>query len=225
MMDKKFRLNKGSGLGVLYMGLSIALLGLFVFFYIVDYSIYTYKYFRISNAMNEAVCAASLCVDEASQGLEAAFDDEKGTLQLNNVKIMAEEADKIFVAMMKENSKLDFIDYKNQLITLITEVSVAGLDYSVRKAGIAGDCLINEMGTVVRPEDLEGLINRYSQSLYLSGSMARSEIYVNENKATNKFEQRPYYMAYIKNLEIDGLFSKRSADFSAFKAAKISRRK
>ena len=48
-------------------------------------------------------------------------------------------------------------------------------------------------------------------------------VYVNGNIRTNEFIKRPYYMVFIRNYPINGLFSKKTATFICFKGGKVDR--
>lgn len=82
-------------------------------------------------------------------------------------------------------------------------------------------------GFVVSPDRLEEAINNAIDILWNTSNPQSDShlIYVNGNLSTNEFKRTPYYLVFIKDYQIDGLFRKRTATFVGFAGAKLERRR
>ncbi len=188
-----------------------------------DYALYTYRYSIISAALDYAVCGAVLEVDTASIGLEEGFNEENGSKSEKNIRIDGQKADNAFLSIFNENLGMQTEDYIDCLETAVLTPVDNGMEYEIRIAGVKGNCKNVTSGFVTETASLEGILNNAANHMENMTLSNDAQIFINGNKKTNEFEMRPYYIAFIRNLEIDGLFIKRNADFSSLKGAKIER--
>lgn len=216
--------QKGSAMGILFVGVVATMLILSIFAFCLDYAIYSYRYSTISSALDYAVCGAALEVDQTSTGLKEGFAESNGKFTMENVNINSQKADSAFLSILNENLGVSTQTYVKCLETALITPVVGGLDYEIRIGGVAGNCQKMISGFVAEKDQLEEVLNNAASEMENETISKDAGIFVNGNTSTNEFDDRPYYLAFIRNFEIDGLFTRKYADFSAFKGATIVRR-
>jgi hypothetical protein len=213
--------NKGSGISAILLSLAgLTIVGL-ICFNISDYSLYSYKKASISKAIDYAVCAAiqETDINNSLAGLANGFDGTTGNVSIDNIFINEVVADNAFYNTLQNNCGIKRAIISPYVMTVIVNPTTTVLDYIIKSP------TIKNTGSVVNPSDLEAVINTNINMFYGNSGPDRNLIYVNGNPKTNDFKKRPYYMVFIKNYEIDGLFKKRTATFICFKSANMERKK
>lgn len=214
--------NAGGGLAITLLSLMVMLLILIVVVNVTDYALYSFKRNMIGKAVDYSVCAAVQEIDWArsEEGLSQGYDAATGSISYDGIYIDETAADNAFFSTLQSNTGIrrDYIESK-ALIVIMNPIST-GIEYIIKKDGARAE------GTISDPGEIEGIINAiYSESGDTSGfETDGQEIYVNGNPDTNEFKKRPYYMAFIKNYEIDGLFRRRTATYVGFAGAKMERK-
>ena len=215
--------KRGSGLTVIFIGLTGILLVLLVFLSIADYALYSTKRNQICHGINYAVCAAIQEIDrtKSEEGLASGFDENIGMALVDEIVLDEEQADNAFFSTLKANTGIKREAVSGNTLIVTVSPKATGLDIILRN-----DTTRIE-GSVGSPELLEPAINSAVERLWQDSSpeQDRHVIYVNGNLETNQFQKVPYYMVFIKDYQIDGLFRKRTATFVGFAGAKIERRK
>jgi len=108
---------------------------------------------------------------------------------------------------------------KKALIVIVNPADIL-IDYIIKKD------VSRSTGSVDEPGKLESVINSKISEYWDTTDPASDKqvIYVHGNVKTNEFKRVPYYIVFIKDFEIDGLFKKRTATFVGFSASKIERK-
>lgn len=214
--------QKGSGLAVIYVGLTVTLLILLVFLSVADYALYSAKRNAICRGIDYAVCAAVQEIDmvESEDGLASGFDEMTGKALVNDIKINELKSDSAFFSTLKTNIGESWDMVRGQTLIITSSPNISGLDYFIRKGQQHFD------GTVSSSEQLQTAINNAINQCWNNYEPLRDSqvIYVNGNPQTNPFKNVPYYMVFIKDFQINGLLKKRTATFVGFAGAKIDRR-
>lgn len=210
--------NKGGGFGAIFMGLASILVCFTVFMNMVDYSLYTYKRNAVSRAMDYAVTAAVQQIDRdtSSEGIAEGFTEDTGEKLLDDIEINLDMAVNTFYSVFYKNLTIDNVDINNNLMLCATSVKDGRLKYSVK----AGEILIKE-GFLETPMLVENMMNDAVNQYW--PSVGNDRIYVNGNSKTNEIEKGTYLFAFIRDLKIKGLYSKRQISLSSFAGAKIER--
>lgn len=213
--------NRGGAFGIVLVGLSVSIAALLVFVNMVDFALYSYRRNLISKALDNAVSAAvqEIDVERSSLGLAEGFD-EQGNISLDNIVLNEERADNAFYSTFKHNTGLERADMEARTMTAVVAPVKEGLQYKLRsKAG-------EHEGGPVEPVKLEEVLNQRINILWPSTNPEADKhiIYVNGNPRTNEFKKRPYYLVFIRDYQIDGLFRRRTATFVGFKGAKVERK-
>lgn len=215
--------QKGSGLTVVFLGLSGILLVALVFISIADYALYSAKRNMISRAIDYAVCAAIQEIDsiESADGLASGFDEITGKLLVNGIVLNETHSDNAFFSTLQANTGIMRGAISGNTLIVTVSPNMAGLEYILRK----GQQRLE--GSVASPVQLETVINNAIEQFWMGTDPEQDShiIYVNGNLNTNQFMKVPYYMVFIKDYQINGLFRKRTATFVGFAGAKIERRK
>lgn len=221
MDNNLFRSNKGSGLSTILLSLSGIVIVVLILFNISDYSLYSYRKASISKALDYSVAAAiqETDINSSRVGLANGFDDTTGNINTDNIFINESVADNAFYSTFQNNCGISMATIIPYVMTVIVNPTSIGLNYII-KAPIK-----RSTGSVLNPSDLEGIINSNINNFYGTSGPDNNLIYVNGNLKTCQFNKRPYYMVFIKNFEIDGLFKKRNTTFISFKGANIERKK
>lgn len=188
---------------------------------IVDYSLYSLKRNSIAHAIDYSVNAAIQEIDEAESmdGLALETHNE-GNTSTNNIKLNEQKAANAFFTVFEENCGIKKNVIENYLLYVIVNPTNTGLNYKINKKNTSIS------GSVIDPTELEAAINS-AINLNYSTSDPESDthtIYIGGNPKTNKFLKRPYFMVFVKDFQINGLFKKRTATFVGFAGAKIERR-
>lgn len=218
-----FDSQKGSGLAVVFLGLSAILLILLVFSSIADYALYSIKRNIISRGIDYAVCAAIQEIDrtESEDGLASGFDETTGKMLVDGIILNEASSDNAFFTTLQINTGINRETISSNTMIVTVSPNTAGMDYIIRK----GQQRLE--GSVTSPDQLEPIINN-GVGQFWGGTDSEENshiIYVNGNPETNQFKKVPYYMVFIKDYQIDGLFKKRTATFVGLASAKIERRK
>lgn len=210
-------------MGIILLGITVMLLILLVFVNIADYALYSTKRNMISKGIDYGVCAAIQEVGglESEIGLAAGFDEATGKAMTDNIVLNETNADNAFYTTLQSNTGIPRERIKGNTLTVIVNPTDSALDYIIKK-----DTQRFE-GSVSSPSGLEAVINNAINQCWDNTDPLndRQVIYVNRNLKTNQFKKSPYYIVFIKNYEIDGLFKKRTATFVDFAGAKIERKK
>lgn len=215
--------ENGSGLTVVFLGLTGILLVLLVFISIADYALYSTKRNMISRGIDYAVCAAIQEIDsiQSEDGLAAGFDEITGKPLVDGIVLNETRSDNAFFSTLQANTGIMREGINGKTLIVTVSPNMAGLKYILRK----GQQRLE--GSVASPAQLETIINHAIGQFWEGADPERDShiIHVNGNLKTNQFKKVPYYMVFIKDYQINGLFRKRTATFVGFTGAKIERRK
>lgn len=215
--------QKGSGLAVVFLGLSAILLILLVFLSIADYALYSTKRNIISDGIDYAVCAAIQEIDrtESEDGLASGFNETTGKMLVEGIVLNEASSDNAFFSTLQINTGISRKTISSNTMIVTVSPNAAGMDYIIRK----GQQRLE--GSVTSPDQLEPAINNAVKQFWGGTDPEQDNhiIYVNGNLKTNQFKKVPYYMVFVKDYQIDGLFKKRTATFVGLAGAKIERRK
>jgi len=214
--------NAGGGLAVTFLSLMVMLLILIVIVNVADYALYSFKRNMIGKAVDYSVCAAVQEIDRArsEEGLSRGYDEATGNILVDGIYIDETPADNAFFSTFQLNTGIRRDTVKGKVLVIIVNPTSSGLEYIIKK-----DTARTE-GSITDPGQIEGIINT-AISEYCNtpdSENDKQEIYVGGNPDTNEFKKRPYYMVFIKNYEIDGLFRKRTATYVGFAGAKMERK-
>lgn len=209
-------------MAVTFLSLMVMLLILIVIVNIADYALYSFKRNMIGKAINYSVCAAVQEIDRtrSEEGLSQGYDEATGNILLDDIYIDEASADNAFYSTLQLNTGILRDTVEEKVLVIIVNPTSLALEYIVKK-----DTARIE-GSVTDTAQIEGIINA-AISKYCNTSDTENDlqkIYVNGNPETNEFKKRPYYMVFIKNYEIDGLFRKRTATYVGFAGAKVERK-
>lgn len=207
---------------VILTGISVVLVLVMVFLNIADYALYSTKRNLIARGIDHSVCAAIQEVDLhlSKSGLSEGFDLESGKILVNDIRLNEQTAENAFWGTLAANAGVSRDNiYSNILITYVWPTT-AGISYLVKKDNERHE------GFVSSPDRLEQAINNAISTLWSTDSQESDShvIYVNGNPSTNEFKKAPYFLVFIKDYQIDGLFRKRTATFVGFAGAKLERR-
>lgn len=218
-----FGTQKGSGLTIIFMGFSIILLISLVFISIADYALYSIKRNIISHGIDYAVCAAIQEIDrtESEDGLASGFDETTGKMLVDDIVLNQARSDNAFFSTLQMNTGIDRETISSNTMIVTVSPEAEGIDYIIRKEQQRAE------GSIASPEQLEPVINNAVEQFWNGADPEQDNniIYVNGNLKTNQFKKAPYYLVFIKDYQINGLFKKRTATFVGFAGAKIERRK
>jgi hypothetical protein len=213
--------KKGSGLTMVFIGLSGMLLVLIIFISIADFALYSTKRNMISRGIDYAVCAAIQEIDsmESEDGLAKGFDETTGKLLVDGIVLNEARSDNAFFSTLQINTGIMREVLSDNMLIITISPNMTGLEYVLRK----GQQKLE--GSVTSPVQLEPIINNAIEQFWEDTSQEQDShiIYVNGNLDTNQFKKVPYYMVFIKDYRINGLFRKRTATFVGFAGAKIER--
>lgn len=207
---------------IIITGLSIILTLVIVFTSIADYALYSIKRSLIAHSIDYAVCAAIQEIDlpESTEGLSEGYNPQTGRLLSDNIKLNEVTADNTFFSTLEANIGIK----KNAIVsnTLIAYIlpTDAGINYVLKK----GSQWVE--GFTSSPDRLEKAINN-TISIFWDTTLPDTDkqtIYVNGNPSTNEFRKVPYFLVFIKDYQINGLFKKRTATFVGFAGAKLERK-
>ena len=220
-MANLFRSNKGSGLSTILLSLSGIVIVVLILFNISDYSLYSYRKSSISKAIDYSVSAAiqETDINSSRVGLANGFDDTTGNINTDNIFINESVADNAFYNTFQNNCGISQATISPYIMIIIVNPTSSGLNYIIKSLSQ------RSIGSVLNPSALETVINTNINNFYGISGPDSNLIYVNGNPKTCQFDKKPYYMVFIKNFEIDGLFKKRNSTFISFKGANIERKK
>ena len=220
--DSLLRKNNGGGMAIMLLSTTIIILILLVFVNIADYALYSIKRNTISKGIDYAVCAAIQEIDntESKSGLATGYDETTGKLSVDNIILNEVSADNAFYSTLQSNTGIDRDTVQNNVLTVIANPTDTVLEYIIKTG------MDRTEGNVSSPVSLESVINNKINEYWNTSDPFNDNqiIYVNGNLKTNQFKKVPYYIVFIKNYEIDGLFRKRTATFVGFSGAKIERK-
>lgn len=206
---------------VVLIGISVTLVLILVFVNIADYALYSNKRNLIARGIDHSVCSAIQEVDLnlSRIGLSEGFDPETGRILINDIHLNEESAENAFFETLKANTGVERNNIESNTLIVYVWPSTGGINYLIKKESE------RQEGFVSSPDRLEVAINNSIGLLWDTNNTDTDShvIYVNDNPATNRFKEVPYFLVFIKNYEIDGLFRRRTATFVGFAGAKISR--
>lgn len=214
---------KGGGLAITFVSIAVILLVLLIFINAADYALYSHKRSNISKGIDYAVCAAIQEVDclESESGLAAGYDETTGRVLITDIALNEARADNAFFSTFEANTGISGERIRESILITIVCPTDTGINYIIKKGTQRAE------GSAESPQQLESIINnRINEYWNLSDPLSdRHIIFVNGNMNTNEFKAAPYYIVFMKDYQIDGLFRKRTATFVGFAGAKIERRK
>lgn len=207
-------------LGKVILWLAVISLIVVAFMSGIDYAIYSYKTYNISRCLNYAICAAAQEVDTSGEdslsGLSEENVESKGKISLKKIRLDETKAENIFWSTLKSNTGIEKSQLENNCLMIFTYDSGNAVNYYWKKGGVTAT------GSVASANLLESVINNAIRTCWPQGEDSHV-IYIGGNPKTNDFKSRPCFMAFVKNHQINGLYSKREATFVAFKRAKLER--
>lgn len=220
-----FESNKGSALGSTLLGLTVTIIILYMFLNIADHALYSYKRVMIAKGIDYAVGAAIQEIDVAAsaEGLAGTFDEETGMLTMDNIVLNEVIADNAFYSTLKSNTGIERNIISDKVMIVIVnpykDDTGTGVRYIIKKGSARAT------GSITDPSGLEEVINNYINTWWPTSDPLSDKhiIYVNSNSKANEFERKPYYLVFVKDYEIDGLYKNRKATFVGFKGAGIDR--
>ena len=208
---------------VIFTGISVMLVLILVFVNIADYALYSSKRNLIARGIDHSVCAAIQEMDLSLSkiGLSEGFDPETGRILVNDIRLDEETAENAFFSTLTANAGLSRNDVGSNTLIAYVWPTAAGISYLIKKGSARHE------GFVSSPDKLEEAINNAISILWdTNNSQSDSHlIYVNGNPSTNEFKRTPYFLVFVKDYQIDGLFRKRTATFVGFAGAKLERRR
>lgn len=211
--------QRGGGLGVILLGMASMLLVFAVFLNIADYSIYTYKRNAISKAIDYAVTAAVQDIDitKSQDALADGFDESTGKRLTEGIEIDINKAEQTFISVFNSNCNQGKAEFSSNLLICATSVLDNKLSYKIKTipSGIF-------TGTVDTPSLIEDRLNEAINSCW-PDSDDTGRVFVNGNPKTNMIENGTYLFAFIKDIEITGIFTERKLTLSSFAGAKLDR--
>lgn len=206
---------------VIVMGISVILALVIVFASIADYALYSTRRNLIARGIDYAVCAAIQEIDmpASTEGLSEGFDPQTGKVLSDNIMLNESTADSAFFETLEANTGIKRSDIA--MDTLIARIcpSDTGINYIIWKDSQRIE------GFATSPDKLEETINN-AINVFWDISIPESDrhtIFVNGNPSTNEFKKVPYFLVFIKDHQINGLFRKRTATFVGFAGAKLER--
>lgn len=208
--------TNGSAFSVLITGLAGIMVLAVVLLSVIDISIYSYKKRIIAAGIDYGVSAAiqEINTEMSKEGLSKAFSED-GSTSLRGVYLDENKADKAFTSTLTGNLNINTDELSNKMIRVIATPLTGSVYYSIK------DRNSQSSGNLPAMNDIQNLLNNRMNGLNSVGDAHTA--YVNGNPSANPFEERPYYMVFIRDYEIDGLFYSRKATFICFKGAKIYR--
>ena len=212
---------RGSAFDVVLLGIAISIAAILIFVNSVDFALYSYKRSRISKAIDYGVSAAVQEIDQekSRDGLAEGFDAH-GNISLERVYLHEERADNAFFSTFKNNTGIDRSQIQSRILVALVHPTNLGLDCKIKWGTESKE------ETVRVPTEVEGLLNTRINEFWnpADPEADRHLIYVNGNFKTNPFGKKPYYLVFLKDYPIEGLFRKRTATFVGFKGAKVDRK-
>lgn len=208
--------DNGGSFSVLAIGLAGFIVLVTVFLSIIDVSMYSYKKRLIAAGIDYGVSAAiqEINMERSREGLSRAFTEE-GKTSMKGIYLDEARADKAFTSTIAGNLDINTAEIINKMIRVTVTPLKDNVYYNIKdKNGQLS-------GYTTNMNDIQNLLNTRMGNI--SGIGDSHTVYVNGNTSTNSFEERPYYMVFIRDYEIDGLFTNRKATFICFKGAKIYR--
>ncbi len=209
-------------MGAVLMSVALMLLFMLVLVTSVDYGLYSMNCRVLGRGMDFAASAAVQEIDRARsrEGISAGYDEETGLFSVNDIYIDADSANRVFFTVLSQNTGFSEEELRKHMLTVIVTPSHTGMECRFYREGYSETVLVE------RPEMLEAAINQRVRTLYpQTGPDADKRIiFVNGNIKTNQFKERPYFFAFVRGLEINGLLRNRKVYFACFAGAKIDRR-
>ncbi len=213
--------NKG-GIDILFISMIFVILLFMISILSADYALYSYKTKIIAKSIDNAVLGAIQEIDysDRSKGFNNEFINEGYTDY--KIKFNIESADDVFWNLFESNCGLKKENVEKYLIRAVIEpIREPMLQYVISFHGKE-----DATGTFTDPNYIETITNYEISSLLNEGYEGKRNdvIYVNSNPKTNKFERRPYYLVFIRDIQINGLILKRYATFVGLAASKVTRK-
>jgi len=203
-----------------YFMIAVICIFLLIFLCVADYALFSYKCALIKRALDFAVDAAAMEVTTSPMdvpGISTEMRDEtQKTPSYTNVRIDSGKSQTAFWNTFESNTGILRGAAEENAMIVTTCCTNTGIEYSFKKGASAIS------GNVDKPEDMESAINSAIASLF-PNPVDKQVIKVNGNIKTTQFKERPMFMVFLKNWQINGLFTKREATFIAFKGAKLER--
>lgn len=206
---------------VIVMGIAVILTLVIGFASIADYALYSTRRSLIARGIDYAVCAAiqEIDISASTEGLSEGFDPQTGKVLSDNIMLNESTADRTFFETLEANTGIKRGDIA--MDTLIAYIYPSGnlINYTIKKDSRRVE------GFVTSPDKLETAINNTINTFWDTSipESDRHTIYVNGNPSTNEFKNVPYFLVFIKNHRINGLFRKQTATFVGFAGAKLER--
>lgn len=190
---------------------------MFIFIGCINYLMYSYQSMIIGRAVDYAVSAAvqEIDVERSAEGISEGFDERTGLLNSSEILINEQAAKKVFFMIFTDNTGISEEEIADKLTMVSTYPHGDEIKYTIVRG------LMRTEGVVQKPADLESKINE----ALIYGDVDRDyNIFVNGNPKTNEFSKRPYYMAVLKDYEVQGIISRRKITCMGFRAGRINRR-
>lgn len=202
-------------------GIAVISALIIMFVSIADYALYSTRRNLIARGIDYAVCAAiqEIDVPESTEGLSEGFDLQTGKVLTDNIMLNENTADSAFFETLEANTGIIRSDIAMDTLIAYICPSDTGINYTIKKDSQRVE------GFATSPDKLEAAINN-TINVFWDTSISESDshtIYVNGNPSTNEFKKVPYFLVFIKNHQINGLFRKRTATFVGFAGAKLER--
>ena len=214
--------NDGGGLAVTFLSLMVMLLILIVVVNAADYALFSFKRNMIGKAIDYSVCAAVQEIDriKSEEGLSQGYDEASGNILVDGIYIDETSADNAFFSTFQINTGIQRDTVEEKVLAIIMNPTSSCIEYIIKKDAARME------GSITDPAQIEGIINAAILEYCNTSEPENDEqkIYVDGNPETNEFKKRPYYMVFIKNYEIDGLFRKRTATYVGLAGAKAQRK-
>lgn len=211
----------GSGLGAVLACAALMVVVFLVFITAVDYGLYSMKYKILGRGIDYAACSAVMEIDIARsrEGLSDGYYEQSGAIAVDGIYIDGEKANNIFFATLSANTGIKESELRKHILTVVVSPLNDALECTFYKEEYS------EKVTVDRPEMIEQAVNSMLCRLYPDEGPGadRKIIFVNGNVKTNEFKKRPYFIAFTRGYDINGLFRNRKADFACFADARVER--
>lgn len=208
-------------LKIIVLGIAVILTLVIMFVSIADYALYSARRNLIARGIDYAVCAAiqEIDVSASTNGLAEGYDPQTGRVLIENICLNEITADNAFFGTLEVNTGVKRVNIAKDTLIAYVSTSDSGINYTIKKDSQRVE------GFVTSPDKLEVAINN-TINIFWDASNPDSDkqtIYVNGNLSTNEFKKVPYFLVFIKDYQINGLFSKRTATFIGFAGAKLER--
>lgn len=212
---------RGGAFGILLLGIVLSMAAILILVNSIDFALYSYKRNLISKAIDYGVSAAVQEIDavKSEDGLSESFD-EQGKILLDHIYIHEGRADNAFFNTFENNTGIGRLQIQSHILLTIANPTDTGLTCKIKWGTLVYEEILRT------PAELEGVVNSRINEFWNPVDIEADKhlVYVNGNPKTNSFGKKPYYLVFIKEYPIQGLFRRRTATFVSFKGAKVDRR-